>query len=156
MSFFNLFVFISFFLSSLVREKQDQHTLISMTGEQLAEHNPNFDDGLSKPDIVFEVKRERIKEDPEDDGLSPYIGLTEEGLLDSLNHLQDKETVVIPDAKTDVLIDYPLGKPVTVTIMADTKEGFTRAGLAIAIAKEYQRIYEEEAEATMLPVETMM
>lgn len=52
----------------------------------------------------------------------------------------------MPFPTIQIQIEYPVEHPFSVKLEADTKEGFTRAGLARLIAQTYQRIYKEDDE----------
>ena len=82
---------------------------------------------------------------------SPYFHLqTPE---ESAARLLKADEVVIPGrSSVRVIFDYPLENTQVVKFSADTPAGFTRRGLVLAIAKHYQKMYQEEAETTTKPV----
>lgn len=64
-----------------------------------------------------------------------------------VKNLAKKNEIVIPYTNINVRIDYPLGVSTTVNLVSDESKGFKRSELALKIAKEYQRIYQEEDDA---------
>ena len=88
-------------------------------------------------------------------GPSPYVHLTEQSNELSVQYLRDPNDEVIKAEKVTLVIDYPVRKKKRVALEAANKTAFTRAELARKIAEAYQKMYDEEAATTALPVETM-
>lgn len=70
---------------------------------------------------------------------------------DSIQYLLDAEAVVIRKPITLLVIDYPLAKPVCVSLKADIPDGFTRGALVKAICGAYRAIYDEEEKTSTVP-----
>jgi hypothetical protein len=102
-----------------------------------------------KPIVVnFKVKN------PDDNGPSPYVGLTKKQQKHSLKYLYDPNATVIDDPMLTLVIDYPLRHPTEVTL-GPCLAGFTREDLVRLIGSAYRKIYREEKASSTLPVETM-
>jgi len=86
---------------------------------------------------------------------SPYVHLTEEGFKECAQYMKDPDQVVVSATRVALIIDYPLEKEVSIHLDGDCKTGFTRLGLARMIAQAYQDIYNQEAETTTLPIESV-
>ena len=78
--------------------------------------------------------------------VSPYINI--ENPANDIDSIHDKHEIITPST-INVLFDYPLNKPVTVTF----DEGpYTRGELAMLICEKYAEIYREESLTTTIPV----
>ncbi len=93
--------------------------------------------------VKFESKYDEDKEWTEDN-TNPYIHL--EDPEKDINNQRYPSEIVIPMKKIRIVYNYPLGHEVIYEYIADKPNGFTRVGLASAVANGYQRIYQEEEE----------
>jgi len=66
------------------------------------------------------------------------------------NLLYRPDEIVIPDARFNVIVNYPLRNPVQISMFAPSEKGFTRASLIDSLQKIYDFIYREE-ERTATP-----
>ena len=65
--------------------------------------------------------------------------------LDDREPAVDMDAVVVPGAQElTIVFTYPLTRPSTLTLQADSAAGFTRGYLLTAIRRTYRRIYKEE------------
>jgi len=87
---------------------------------------------------------------------SPYFGLTQDKMEESLSFLQNGEEIVINKPSIRVEFNYPLAKEhILELVPCDGNHYFTRATLAKTIALKYQEIYQEEKNTTTLPIESV-
>jgi len=117
------------------------------TGLQLACHSPGKAPAPAPlpPEIHFEVDLPGDECQDFENGVCPYVGMESPEV--DIAKLRQRDAIVLARRRAIVVIDYPLGRPVEVAIVAPTDAGFSRAELARAISREYHRIYAEE-EAT--------
>ena len=71
---------------------------------------------------------------------------------DEAKTVDDGAAVVVRARTATLVIEYPVDKPVAVRIHADTKTGFTRAGLIKIIGDVYKWMYSEEDRTTRTKV----
>ena len=65
-------------------------------------------------------------------------------------YLLDAGEVIVPAPRLELVIDYPLARPVHFSL--ETEGGFTRLELCSRICELYEHIYELEARTTKTPV----
>lgn len=58
------------------------------------------------------------------------------------------DEIVIPDTQITIEIAFPLASPHKFVVSSNDEKGFTKSYLAEAIARLYERIYDEEAKTT--------
>lgn len=103
-------------------------------------------------EITFELLPTSEQKADWPDGVIPWISV--ENAEKEVSQLISPNEIVIKQNKINLIIDYPLNKPTTITL--SNPKGFTRKDLALEVSKQYHRIYTEEeatAKTKTIPVE---
>ena len=78
-------------------------------------------------------------------GNEEIVGISIEKAQQNLDQVISVDEVVLNDKKVQLIIDYPLKKPVSFTL--ENEKGFTRRELILAIQQKYKQVYKEEEES---------
>ena len=103
-------------------------------------------------EITFELSPTSEQKADWPDGIIPWISI--ENSEKEVSQLINPTEIVVKQNKINLIIDYPLNKPTTISL--SNPKGFTRKDLALEISKQYHKIYTEEeatAKTKTIPVE---
>lgn len=153
----NYKVFILFLLLSIIscdRQKSTTEKTTEIIQNNDAKHiQKTYEEaGDLISEITFELLPTSEQKADWPDGIIPWISI--ENSEKEVSQLINPNEIVVKQNKINLIIDYPLNKPTTISF--SNPKGFTRKDLALEISKQYHKIYTEEeatAKTKTIPVE---
>lgn len=149
----NYKVFILFLLLSIIScDGQKSTTEIIQNNDAKHIQKTYEEAGDLISEITFELSPTSEQKADWPDGIIPWISI--ENSEKEVSQLINPTEIVVKQNKINLIIDYPLNKPTTISL--SNPKGFTRKDLALEISKQYHKIYTEEeatAKTKTIPVE---
>jgi len=149
----NYKVFILFLLLSIIScDGQKSTTEIIQNNDAKHIQKTYEEAGDLISEITFELSPTSEQKADWPDGIIPWINI--ENSKKEVSQLINPTEIVVKQNKINLIIDYPLNKPTTISL--SNPKGFTRKDLALEISKQYHKIYTEEeatAKTKTIPVE---
>ncbi len=140
--FLPFFVLILFYNCNPNSSKISKEQYIEQTQKKEFEKSDELYENAGKVigEIQFNLKATEEQKKDWEDGIIPWISL--ENTSSQINQLINADEIVIKEKLVNIIIDYPLNKPTNFEI--ESKNGFSRKNLILAISKKYHEIYAEE------------